>query len=364
MKYKIIVVGPYPPLIGGITTFLELQIKSDLKKKYSLIKNTTTRTIKNADTKKFHVKVRYYFFDFFLTIWNFINFSQKVIFNNPKIIHMHTSSFFPFWETGIYLLFSKIFKKKFLIHLHGGKFLEFYKKSKYKSLIQFILNSADGLIVLSDYWIKNIKKISQNKNIEILKNPVNVEKISIKNENERNEEEEILFVGNNWKLKGVYDLIATMPTIIKNNPNIHLNLIGKEEPEAKKIILDKKMSKYVSCLGEITGDKKWDYYKKATIFVLPSHYESFGIVLLEAMASGVPIIASKTGGIPDLIEDGKNGLLFEPRNLKDLSGKIIKLLNDKKLSQIIIKNNLLKVKKNYSTRKVFNELDNIYQRYL
>jgi glycosyltransferase involved in cell wall biosynthesis len=67
--------------------------------------------------------------------------------------------------------------------------------------------------------------------------------------------------------------------------------------------------------------------------VFPSIYEAFGIVLLEAMACGKPVVASNVGGIPFVVEEGKTGLLFESGNVEDLADKIVTILKDEELRE-------------------------------
>ncbi len=75
------------------------------------------------------------------------------------------------------------------------------------------------------------------------------------------------------------------------------------------------------------------YYAAADVVVLPSFYESFGLVALEAMASGAAVLASKVGGLRFLVDDGKTGLLFASRNRKQLACKLWKLLQDRDLRE-------------------------------
>jgi glycosyltransferase involved in cell wall biosynthesis len=82
----------------------------------------------------------------------------------------------------------------------------------------------------------------------------------------------------------------------------------------------------------------------SSVFVLPTLSESFGIVNLEAMASGLPIVATKVGGLPDIIKSGENGFLVEPKNPEAVAEKILLVLRDDALRERISKNNKDKVK--------------------
>lgn len=116
--------------------------------------------------------------------------------------------------------------------------------------------------------------------------------------------------------------LAKATEYIKNN-SMHLLLIG-DGPERKDI--QSKLEKYMPgrywMLGAMKHDEIIPYYSAADFSVLPSLMEATSISGLEAMASGLPLVGTKVGGIPELIEDGKNGILCEPANEKDLADKM------------------------------------------
>jgi glycosyltransferase involved in cell wall biosynthesis len=101
--------------------------------------------------------------------------------------------------------------------------------------------------------------------------------------------------------------------------------------------------------------------RHADIFVLSSLSEGFAIVILEAMASGLPIVATRVGGVPDIITDGVNGYLVEPCNYLEISERILLLLRDQMLSIEMSKNNREKVTI-YSWKKVVIKLEKLYCR--
>ncbi|MBN2585522.1 glycosyltransferase family 4 protein [Patescibacteria group bacterium] len=136
--------------------------------------------------------------------------------------------------------------------------------------------------------------------------------------------------------KDTATLIKAMEKILKKLPKARLVLVGsgplqkKLEQLAKKLKIDKQVV-FTGSLANVAG-----ILQLFTIFVLPSKSEAFGISILEAMRAGVPVIATKVGGIPEVVVNNKNGLLVDPGNPKQLSATIMKLLNDKKLQNKLI----------------------------
>ena len=97
---------------------------------------------------------------------------------------------------------------------------------------------------------------------------------------------------------------------------------GSERKNLENLVKKLNLEERVEFLGEIPNERIPEYLAGADCFVLPSLKEGFGIVVLEAMAAGVPVVASKVGGIMDIIEDGKTGLLVEPGNSEDIAKAI------------------------------------------
>jgi glycosyltransferase involved in cell wall biosynthesis len=136
--------------------------------------------------------------------------------------------------------------------------------------------------------------------------------------------------------KDTTTLVRAMEKILKKLPKAKLVIVGsgplrqKLEQLAKKLKIDQQVI-FTGSLQGISG-----IIQLFTIFVLPSKSEAFGISILEAMRAGVPVIATRVGGIPEVVIANKNGILVDPGNPKLLSAAIMKLLNDKKLQNKLI----------------------------
>ena len=120
------------------------------------------------------------------------------------------------------------------------------------------------------------------------------------------------------------------------------------------------VQKYVQFVGKVPHDEVQTFMKQADIFVLPSLSEGFPNVILEAMACGLPIVASRVGGIPDIITNNHSGYMVEVKDTNDIANKIILLLQDDTLRKKITDNNRQIVKK-YSWENVIVELERLYQ---
>ena len=94
------------------------------------------------------------------------------------------------------------------------------------------------------------------------------------------------------------------------------------------------------------------------LIILPTYEETFGLVVAEAMIMGVPVIGSDAGGVPEIIEDGKNGLMFETKNSNSLAEKILIFINNKELRRNLAQNAKVYAEETYDYQNHFNLLDN------
>jgi len=166
----------------------------------------------------------------------------------------------------------------------------------------------------------------------------------------------ILCVSKLEPYKGTEYLIKALILIKKEYPDIQLILIGAGslKNHLESLIKKLKLEKNVKMLGEIPSQNLPAYYNACDIFVLPSIKEGLGFVLAEALACEKPVIASRTGGIPDIVIENKTGILVAPKNIKELSLAIIKILKNKKLAKKLAKEGKKHVLLNFEEDKVLN----------
>ena len=149
----------------------------------------------------------------------------------------------------------------------------------------------------------------------------------------------VLFVGRIEPLKGVDTLIKAVSclridvkqvtlAIIGGDPNESPEKMSREMTRLQKMCDDLCMGRMVLFLGKRAQDTLPYYYSAADVFVMPSHYESFGMVALEAMACGTPVIASQVGGLAFLIQDGETGYHVPDQSPDELCEKLALLLGE------------------------------------
>jgi len=133
------------------------------------------------------------------------------------------------------------------------------------------------------------------------------------------------------KYKGYYKILDILPDIVREIPEIKYILVGSgnDLENIQKYIKEKNLEKMVILTGHVPDNKIADYYNLCDIFVMPSKKEGFGIVFLEALACGKPVIAGDKDGSVDAVLNGKLGTLVNPDNLEEIAKSIINFFSGK-----------------------------------
>ena len=141
---------------------------------------------------------------------------------------------------------------------------------------------------------------------------------------------QIIYVGNIQTRKGVYQLVKAVSKL--TDLNFLLNIVGSYAIDPayynriKSFVINNNLEHKISFLGRVSDDSLKKIYEDSDIFVLPSLHETFGIVLLEAMSFGLPIVATDVGAIPELVSDDENGVLVRPDDPYSLANAMRQLM--------------------------------------
>jgi D-inositol-3-phosphate glycosyltransferase len=186
------------------------------------------------------------------------------------------------------------------------------------------------------------------------------------------EDRMVLFVGRIEPLKGVDTLIQAMSCLqLKEDRPVHLAIIGgdpaasphemsEEMARLQKLCDDLAVGQTVVFLGKRDQDKLPYYYSAAALVVMPSHYESFGMVALEAMACGTPVVASEVGGLAYLVKDGETGFTVPDQEPEKLCAKISLLLNDQGLHETMSQR-AVEYAQDYAWEKITKQIVGVYE---
>lgn len=271
-----------------------------------------------------------------------------------NIIHAHSTV-----PTGLVaILVAKLLGIPLFITVHGMDVNNYINHPLFKHLLSFTLGNCDNVIVVSNDLAEKVRNLGvDKKKIYILRNAVDTNRFKpIKSQMIRKKYDIdenfiiLLFVGYLDTFKGVFELLEAFYEINKKCSDVILIIVGEgpKSAEIKEKIQKLSLDKFVILTGKISPLSIHEYYQSTDIFVLPSYTEGIPLSVLEAMACGLPIISSCVGGIPEVVNDGKNGFLVLPKNYRGLVEKLGILINNmdlrkefsKKSVEIIYENSL------------------------
>lgn len=181
----------------------------------------------------------------------------------------------------------------------------------------------------------------------------------------------ILGVGRRIAWKGTEFLIKAFPAVLAKFPGAKLFIagVGPERESLGELVCRLGLDDHVVLLGLVPSADLPVWYLSADVFVLPSvnkcgKTEGLGVVLLEAMASGCPVIGSNVGGIPDIITDSENGFLVPAQDPEVLAEKITELLADASLRDLFVSRGYVKIKEKFSWEIISRRFSDLYSHVL
>jgi N-acetyl-alpha-D-glucosaminyl L-malate synthase BshA len=254
------------------------------------------------------------------------------------LIHAHFSV--PAGLIGV--IIARISGRRIVLTAHGTD-ITWRGSDVVRQCSRFALRHADHIVVNSAYTHKEVLDLMKRKTpIEIIYAAgVNTERFHPSNNGFPKKGElglcdtdfVTLYVGNLTERKRVGDLIRAMARLRQFHPQMKLIVAGDGELRKRLEALAGRegLNGVVGFTGRVPDNMLPSLYALADVFVLPSKEEGLGVVLLEAMASGKPVVASRTSGILSVIEDQRTGLLFEPGDIDDLVAKIRMLVDNRDL---------------------------------
>lgn len=239
-----------------------------------------------------------------------------------------------------------------------------------------LLKRSDMIIAVSEFTkreiLKNYGDVPSGK-IKVIHNGVDVEKFSpAANKSTfkrkfgfRDDDILILYVGRLYSRKGLPTLIEAIPKVAGKFNDVKFIISGKglkdEEEKLKHYAKKLGVGDKLIFLGYFPDEDLPDLYRAADMFVFPSIYENLPFALLEAMASGLPVITTTVGGIPEVIHDGENGFMIEPYNSTALAGIILYLIESPEKAREIGFSGRETVKEKFNWENITQQVLRVYE---
>lgn len=269
--------------------------------------------------------------------------------NIPIVIRLHTPTLLDHYNYCI----QKLNKSNWYYYFQGIKELDIIKDAKYITSCSSSLK--EWAIKYAEAKADNIKVIYNPINVELKKNPEN-------NKYSQHKLKTILFAGTICDWKGCGELAKACDILSDEGFEIRLDLVGKTGSYADCLKSQYSDKKWFNLIGKVKREELMEMYGKADIVCFPSWWENMPMVCIEAMLSGAVVLGSNSGGMSEIIEDGKSGFLVEPKNPRALAKRIKEILHLSSEEKEIISNNAMKrIKDNFSMEVILNQTLDYYK---
>jgi glycosyltransferase involved in cell wall biosynthesis len=282
----------------------------------------------------------------------------------PDILHAH-------YATGYGLLGSLAGSRLDVISVWGSDVLSFPRRSPlHAALVKLNLGRADWICSTSHYMAREVRKYT---NREVIVTPFGVDVNEFGRATRRADcEEAEVIIGTVRSLErgyGIEYLIQAFAALCHRRLPCSLRLLivgaGSQRTRLERLAKTLGIENKTEFVGWIPHHRVPDYLRRMAIFVAPSvHEESFGVAVLEASAAGLPVVASRVGGLPEVVEDGKTGLLVAPGESASLADALERLVTDVKLRRTMGEAGMAFVREHYDWQRTAQVVEDLYERIL
>lgn len=287
------------------------------------------------------------------------NASGQALKFKPDLVHAHYAVGFGYWamRTGFH---------PSLLSVWGADVIDFPSNPVKRYLIRKVLRNADHITATSQLLKDTVVKLLPGSDSKVTVIPFGVNIPDSVAEFPDSPPVKLCFIKVHYKKYGPDILLRAMAAVAKEIPDIKLSIAGYGEmtQSLKQMAQDLHLEKNVEFVGFIDNREIYPFIQKHHIMVMPSvlESESFGVAVLEASVCRRPVIASRVGGVPEVMRDGETGLLVPAGDVDQLATAIIRLVKDRELSVRMGDRGYEFVKENYDWEKSLDMMAETYHR--
>jgi glycosyltransferase involved in cell wall biosynthesis len=370
---KVLLVGPLPPPFGGIPRYVQDLYKANIDGVTFAIFNTAFPSWiapYNREGKMSYAsivesgvwgvlkKLCYVLASYSILI-------GRLLSENPDIVQVFTCSYWGYWRNWLYVLTAKFCGKKTIFHLLNAIDLFYEQAGKLgKFWIRKSLNTADIYLLQSPGLKRWVDTYCQKQSYGLW-NGIDFGEIPTGNPAPTDQcdpvKPEGVTLGGLGKNKGTYDIIDVLGELRTEGIKVNWIFVGNGNIEAfRTLAADQGVSDAILFTGMVSEAKKWACLRSAEFYCLPSYAEGQPMSIIEAMAVGLPVIATSVGSIPEMIEHETSGLLIQPGDRQSLALAIKKMVSDLKMREKMGKNAQSIARERHNITDLFCGLKRIY----
>ena len=262
---------------------------------------------------------------------SWLAFMGMLLARRVALLHVHLNSDASFWRKALFIVPARLFGVPYVLQVHCGNFPTFYRERcapAARRFVRWILRGARHVAALSGHARETLAAIAPGRGVEVVPNPVAMPAWHAPLDAGP---PTVLFLGALKEAKGVFDLLRAWPAVLRAVPGARLVLGGAGELDrVRDTARELGVARSVATPGWVLAAAKDALLREAWVLALPSHWEAMPMAVLEAMAAGVPVVATRVGGIPEAVPEG-TGRLVAPGDPDGLAAALVEILTDQSL---------------------------------
>jgi glycosyltransferase involved in cell wall biosynthesis len=281
------------------------------------------------------------------------------------IVHVHTCSGFSFYRSVLDLWVARWTGARVALHVHGAAFDEFYEQTGAiaRRFIERALSHADCVIALSDGWRRKLQGMAPHARIAVVENAIDIPETVAERRHDGPCRFLMLARMDEWK--GVDDLLDACALLRTDGLVVEVALAGPPGTAGDEAVLNQKiraraLDGFVRYIGPVQGAEKTKLLEWAEVYVQPSRHEGMPLSLLEALAYGLPVVATRVGAVPEVIDDRLHGLLVPPGDPAQLARAMRELATDEGLREAMSRAGRDLVRRRFSLARFRKDLVSLY----
>ncbi len=324
MTRTVIVIGPSPDAVGGMASVVAQILRLEFDGRYRLRFFPTTVSTGDHETswQRLTRHVRH------------LGRLRRLIRESDRsIVHIHTCSGFSVLRSAVDMMIARSHGCRTVLHSHGAKFDSFYEAlpAYRRLLLRRCLSRADRVIALSNGWRRRLHDMAPKARLCVIENAIECPAPTTVSRRPGPFRFVLLARMDEWK--GIDDLLSACATLAADSVEFELVLAGPGGTAGDAVSLEAKiegmgLAGIVRYVGSVHGREKDDLLTNSDAYVLASWSEGLPISLLEAIAYGLPVVATRVGAVPEVITEGREGLLVPAKQPDDLARAMRTMIDD------------------------------------
>ncbi len=322
---RVLLLGPDRAAVSGVSTHLNQLFSSSLVRQVDLLHFQVGS--EGRDEGLLGKLVRFLLSPFC--------FALRIFVTQPHIVHINTSlEQKSFWRDVAYLIVAKVMRRKVVYQVHGGALpAEMFPRNRLLTwFLGHVLKVPDVIVLLAQVELLAYREFVPECRMVVIANAIDLDGLRKTNRQNRTGDLRLAYVGRLAEDKGIFEIVSALRLFLDSGQRATLAIAGTgpDEMRLKTAVSQAELGDEVTFLGAIFGKEKMRLWQDTDVFVFPTfHREGLPYALLESMAAGAVPITTRTGGMPDVMEDGVHGFFISPKAPDDLARALSRLNQDR-----------------------------------